>query len=173
LYNPLSISPTTKPHHQQEQNLTNGNNHNNNNNNNNKHNDLKNNEHHNNNIQLSSSSLRPSSSNPSTPKLGISTSDLNPSLAEDMGLPKKTKGAVVQSVILGSPAYNADLKGTTLDVDKNGYLIRRADLIISVDGHKVNAAEDIATHMKKKHLGDLLTLVVNRNGQILNKVAKL
>ena len=42
-----------------------------------------------------------------------------------------------------------------------------------MDGHKVNGAEDIAKHMKKKHLGDLLTLVVNRNGQILNKVAKL
>ena len=151
------------------QNLKNSNNHHNNNDN---HNDVKNNEHHNNNIQLSSSS-RPSSSNPSTPKLGIGDSDLNPSLAEDMGLPKKTKGAMVQSVILGSPAYNAGLKATTLDVDKNGYLIRRGDLIISVDGHKVNGAEDIAKQMKKKHLGDLLALVVNRNGQILNMVAKL
>jgi len=169
LYNPPSSSPTTQPHDQQVQNLKNSNNHHNNNDN---HNDVKNNEHHNNNIQLSSSS-RPSSSNPSTPKLGIGTSDLNPSLAEDMGLPKKTKGAMVQSVILGSPAYSAGLKGTTLDVDKNGYLIRRGDLIISVDGHKVNGAEDIAKHMKKKHLGDLLALVVNRNGQILNMVAKL
>ena len=167
LYNPPSSSPTTQPHDQQEQNLKNSNNHHNNNDN---HSNVKNDEHHNNNNIQSSSS---SSSNPSTPQLGIGTSDLNPSLAEDMGLPKKTKGAVVQSVILGSPAYNVGLKGTTLDVDKNGYLIRRGDLIISVDGHKVNGAEDLAKHMKKKHLGDLLTLVVNRNGQILNMVAKL
>jgi len=27
--------------------------------------------------------------------------------------------------------------------------------------------------MKKKHLGDLLSLVVSRNGQILNMMAKL
>lgn len=111
--------------------------------------------------------------NPSTPRLGISTSDLTPSLAEDMGLPIKSKGAAVQSVIPGSPAYNAGLKGTILDVDKSGYLIRKGDVIISVDGHKVNGAVDIVKQMKKEHLGDLLSLVVNRNGQILNMVAKL
>ena len=109
----------------------------------------------------------------STPRLGISTSDLSPSLAEDMRLPIKSKGAAVQSVIPGSPAYIAGLKGTILDVDKSGYLIRRGDVIISVDGHKVNGAVDIVKQMKKKHLGDLLSLVVNRNGQILNMVAKL
>lgn len=111
--------------------------------------------------------------NSSTPRLGIITFDLSPSLAEDMRLPIKSKGAAVQSVIPGSPAYNAGLKGTILDVDKSGYLIRRGDVIISVDGHKVNGAVDIVKQMKKKHLGDLLSLVVNRNGQILNMVAKL
>ncbi|MFL6379380.1 MAG: S1C family serine protease [Nitrososphaeraceae archaeon] len=164
LYNPSSFSPTTQLHNKQEQDLKNSNNHHNND----KHNNKKSNSDHNNNTKLSSSS-----SIPSAPRLGISTSDLNPSLAEDMGLPKKSKGAVVQSVIPGSPAYNAGLKGTTLDVDENGYLIRRGDLIISVDGHKVDGAEDIAKQMKTKHLGDLLSLVVNRNGQILNMVAKV
>lgn len=109
----------------------------------------------------------------STPRLGISTFDLSPSLAEDMRLPIKSKGAAIQSVIPGSPAYIAGLKGTILDVDKSGYLIRRGDVIISADGHKVNGAVDIVKQMKKKHLGDLLSLVVNRNGQILNMVAKL
>jgi len=111
--------------------------------------------------------------NSRTPRLGIITFDLTPSLAEDMRLPIKSKGAAVQSVIPGSPAYNAGLKGTILDVDKSGYLIRRGDVIISVDGHKVNGALDIVKQMKTKHLGDLLSLVVNRNGQILNMVAKL
>lgn len=111
--------------------------------------------------------------NSSTPRLGISTFDLSPSLAEDMRLSIKSKGAAIQSVIPGSPAYIAGLKGTILDVDKSGYLIRRGDVIISVDGHKVNGAVDIVKQMKKKHLGDLLSLVVNRNGQILNMVAKL
>jgi hypothetical protein len=160
LYNPPLISPTKQ---QEQQNSSDYHN-------NDKHKNEKNNSDHNN-IKLSSS--QPSSSIPPTPRLGISTSDLIPSLAEDMGLPKKTKGAMVQSVILGSPAHNAGLKGTTLDVDKNGYLIRRGDVIISIDEHKVNGVEDMVKQMKKKHLGDLISLVVSRNGQILNIVAKL
>jgi hypothetical protein len=150
------------PTNQQEPQQNNGNHHQNND----KHKNEQNNGDHN--TKLSSSS-----SIPPTPRLGISTSDLNPSLAEEMGLPKKTKGAVVQTVILGSPAYNAGLKGTTLDVDESGYLIRRGDVIISVDGHKVHVVEDMVKQMKKKHLGDLLSLVVSRNGQILNMLAKL
>ncbi|MFL6346297.1 MAG: PDZ domain-containing protein [Nitrososphaeraceae archaeon] len=165
LYNPPP--PPISPTKQQEQQQNSSNHHHNND----KHKNEKNNSDHNNNVKLSSS--QPSSSIPPTPRLGISTSDLTPSLAEDMGLPKKTKGAAVQSVILGSPAYNAGLKGTILDVDESGYLIRRGDVITSVDGHKVNGAEDMVKQMKKKHLGDLLSLIVSRNGQILNMVAKL
>ncbi|MFL6433324.1 MAG: PDZ domain-containing protein [Nitrososphaeraceae archaeon] len=165
LYNPPP--PPICPTKQQEQQQNSSTNHHNND----KHKNEKNNSDHNNNVKLSSS--QPSSSIPPTPRLGISTSDLTPSLAEDMGLPKKTKGAAVQSVILGSPAYNAGLKGTILDVDESGYLIRRGDVIISVDGHKVNGVEDMVEQMKKKHLGDLLSLIVSRNGQILNMVAKL
>jgi hypothetical protein len=164
LYNP---PPPISPTKQQEQQQNSTNHHHNND----KHKNEKNNSDHNNNVKLSSS--QPSSSIPSAPRLGISTSDLTPSLAEDMSLPKKTKGAAVQSVILGSPAYNAGLKGTILDVDESGYLIRRGDVITSVDGHKVNGVEDMVKQMKKKHLGDLLSLVVSRNGQILNMVAKL
>ena len=159
MYNP-------PPTNQLEPQQNNGNHHQNND----KHRNEQNNGDHN--TKLSSSS-QPSSSIPPTPRLGISTSDLNPSLAEDMGLPKKTKGAVVQTVILGSPAHNAGLKGITLDVDESGYLIRRGDVIISVDGHKVHGVEDMVKQMKKKHLGDLLSLVVSRNGQILNMLAKL
>jgi len=166
MYNPSSI-PSNIEQQYRQQNLKNTSNHHNSD----KHENEKNNNDHNNNVKLSSS--QSSFSAPSTPRLGISTSDLSPSLAEEMGLPKKIKGAVVQSVILGSPAYNAGLKGTILDVDKNGYLIRTGDVITCVDGHKVDGAVDIAKQIKKKHLGDLLSLGVNRNGQILNIVAKL
>jgi hypothetical protein len=107
------------------------------------------------------------------PRLGISTIDLTPAVAEDMRLPRNYKGAVVQSVIVGSPAYKAGIRGTTLDVDQNGYLIRKGDVIISVDGHKINGAKDILRQMKKKQLGDMLTLTIYTNGQIMNLNAKL
>jgi PDZ domain len=159
LYTPPSISPKLEEEHQ---NLKNSKNRDKNDENNSDHNKIK-----------SSPSSQLPSSIPSTPRLGISTFDLTPSIAEDMKLPIKSKGAVVQAVIPGSPAYNAGLKGSILDVDKSGYLIRRGDVIISVDGHKVNEAIDIVKQMKKKHLGDLLNLIVDRNGQILNMVTKL
>jgi hypothetical protein len=107
------------------------------------------------------------------PRLGISAFDLTPAVAEDMRLPINYKGAVVQSVIVGSPAYKAGIRGTTLDVDQSGYLIRKGDVIISVDGHKINGAKDILRQMKKKQLGDILTLTVYANGQIMNLNAKL
>jgi hypothetical protein len=46
-------------------------------------------------------------------------------------------------------------------------------VIVSVDGHRVRGAEEMVKQMKKKPVGDLLGLVVNRNGQILNMVAKV
>ena len=141
MYNPPSTSPTKQQQEQQQQNSSNHHN-------NNKHKNERNNNDHNN-IKLPSSSQQSSSSIPTTPRLGISTSDLTASLAEDMGLPKKSKGAIVQSVILGSPAYNAGLKGTILDVDKNGYLIKRGDVIVSVDGHRFRGAEEMVKQMKK------------------------
>ena len=159
LYIPPSISPKLEKEHQ---NLKNSNNRDKNDENISDHNKIK-----------SSPSSQLPSSIPSTPRLGIRSFDLTPSIAEDMKLPIKSKGAVVQAVIHGSPAYNAGLKGSILDVDKSGYLIRRGDVIISVDGHKINEAIDIVKQIKKKHLGDLLNLVVDRNGQILNMVTKL
>ena len=166
-YNHSSIACNIQQHHQNLNNININNHHNND-----KHENEKNNND-NNIIKLPASLSQSSCSAASGPRLGISTSDLTPSLAEDMGLPKKSKGALVQSVILGSPAYNAGLKGTILDVDKSGYLMRRGDVIISVDGHNIDRAVDIAKQIKKKHLGDLLSLVVNRNGRTLNIFAKL
>lgn len=52
-------------------------------------------------------------------------------------------------------------------------MIRKGDVILSVDGHKINGAKDILKQMKKKQLGDMLTLTVYTNGQIMNLNAKL
>ncbi len=139
LYNPQSISDIQQKQEQQQNLKNSGNNHHDNKNENGKNNSDRNN-------KLSSPLSPPQQSSPSTPntpRLGISTFDLTPSIAEDMRLPLKYKGAVVQSVTPGCPAYKAGFKGSILDVDKSGYLIRRGDVIIAVDGHKVDGAMDI------------------------------
>jgi len=52
---------------------------------------------------------------------------------------------------------------------ENGYLIRKGDVIISVDGNKVEKFTDIAKQIEKKKAGDVLDVTVNRNGAIFNK----
>jgi S1-C subfamily serine protease len=56
-----------------------------------------------------------------------------------------------------------------LDVDDNGYLIRKGDVIISGDGKKIDTFTDIAKQIEKKKAGDVLDVTVNRNGVIFHK----
>jgi S1-C subfamily serine protease len=78
-------------------------------------------------------------------------------------------GVVIQSVVPNSPAAKAGLNGTILDVDDNGYLIRKGDVIISIDGNKIEKLTDIIKQMEKKKAGDLLDVTVNRNGAMFHK----
>lgn len=109
------------------------------------------------------------SNKPSTPWLGISGFDLTSSaIAKDMRLPENYEGVVIQAVVPDSPAAKAGLNGTILDVDNNGYLIRKGDVITSMDGKKIDQITDITKHMEKKKPGETLTLTVNRNGAIFD-----
>jgi hypothetical protein len=104
------------------------------------------------------------------PSLGILGFDLTSStIAKDMRLPEDFKGVVIQSVIPNSPAAKAGLNGTILDVDDNGYLIRKGDVITSIDGNKIEKLTDIIKQMEKKKAGDLLDVIINRNGAIFHK----
>jgi hypothetical protein len=105
-----------------------------------------------------------------TPSLGILGFDLtSPTIAKDMRLPEDYKGVVIQSVVPNSPAAKAGLNGTILDVDDNGYLIRKGDVITSIDGNKIEKITDIIKQMEKKKAGDLLDVIINRNGVIFHK----
>ena len=105
-----------------------------------------------------------------TPSLGISGFDLtSPTIAKDMRLPEDYKGVVIQSVVPNSPAAKAGLNGTILDADDNGYLIRKGDVITSIDGNKIEKITDIIKQMEKKKAGDLLDVIINRNGVIFHK----
>jgi hypothetical protein len=107
---------------------------------------------------------------PDTPWLGISGFDLtSPAIAKDMRLPEDYEGVVIQSVVPDSPAAKAGLNGTILDVDDDGYLIRKGDVITSIDGKRVDEFTDIIKQMEKKKAGDMLDLTVNRNGALFHK----
>jgi hypothetical protein len=109
------------------------------------------------------------SKNSDTPGIGLSGFDLTSAIAKDMRLPEDYKGLVILSVVPNAPAAKAGLNGTSLDVDDNGYLIRKGDVIISVDGKKIDTFTDIAKQIEKKKAGDVLDVIVNRNGVIFHK----
>jgi S1-C subfamily serine protease len=75
--------------------------------------------------------------------VGVETEDLTPSLAKRFHYPV-ARGAVVTSVLKGSPAQKAGLRGGT---DSNSVLgidfVRGGDLVVAIDGHPVASSEDI------------------------------
>jgi len=111
----------------------------------------------------------PKNADANTPEIGLSGFDLTSAIAKDTRLPEDYKGVVILSVVPNAPASKAGLNGTSLDVDDNGYLIRKGDVIISVDGKKIDTFTDIAKQIEKKKAGDMLDVIVNRNGAIFHK----
>ena len=104
------------------------------------------------------------------PWLGIAATELTPDLAEDRRLPENSRGIAVQSVIHGSPADRAGIKGMSLDVDDQGYLITRGDVIISIDGKDVKNMDDLLDVLKDKQIGDKVSIDLNRNGKTITNL---
>jgi S1-C subfamily serine protease len=75
--------------------------------------------------------------------LGVSTQTVTPKLAAHFGF-TRARGAAVQTVVEGGPADRAGLKGGTREETFRGVQFRPGgDLIIAIDGHPVESAEDV------------------------------
>jgi S1-C subfamily serine protease len=88
----------------------------------------------------------------SRPWIGVASMKLTPQLARYYGLPAR-EGALIAKVEPYSPADDAGL--------------RKGDIIEEIDGSRVEDPTQIASHVRKKHLDDRLTLTVNRYGRQL------
>jgi hypothetical protein len=97
--------------------------------------------------------------------LGISVADLDSDFASMLDLPRHYKGAFVKSVVSGGPAYNAGIRGESLDINKRGDLIAHGDVIIAINGHKVKKVQGLVSNLAKSG-GNTIKIVINRNGQI-------
>lgn len=99
------------------------------------------------------------------PWLGISGSPVTGELAKTLGV--DPGGVYVAEVIPGGPAEKAGIKGaaghgestTPTEVPKGG------DVILAVDGKKVNKVEEISSYLDTKSPGDTVTVTVRREGQ--------
>jgi membrane-associated protease RseP (regulator of RpoE activity) len=97
--------------------------------------------------------------------LGVRSPDsVTADVAEQLGLPRDTRGVLVTDIDPGSPAEKAGLK--------------RTDVILSLDGHPVNSAEDMRLRISQMVPGTRASLKVARDGKektldvVLEKLAE-
>ena len=85
------------------------------------------------------------------PRLGMSVRDLTSSLAEQLELPRATRGALITEVEAGEPADDAQL--------------RRGDVIVSVNGERVESVDEFERAVAGFESGDRIRLrVLNAQG---------
>jgi len=103
------------------------------------------------------------------PWIGISGRDIDPDLARVLEL-KDAKGFLIITVVDGSPADKAGLKGMTATqvIDGEEYPAG-GDIIISVDDKEVRKISDILIHLQReKSVGDTMALGVLRDGEFMH-----
>ena len=108
------------------------------------------------------------------PWIGISGRDIDPDLARVLEL-KDAKGFLIITVVDGSPADKAGLKGVSMTVEVGGkeYPVD-GDIIISVDDKEVREISDILIHLQReKSVGDEMILGILRDGDFMHLTLKL
>ncbi|MCR4663948.1 MAG: Do family serine endopeptidase [Paludibacteraceae bacterium] len=82
--------------------------------------------------------------------LGVQTMDITPELQQEAGL-NTLQGAYVAYVVKGSAAQQAG--------------IRTGDVILQIDGAKIQSANDLRVAIGKTRPGDKIAVVILRNGE--------
>ncbi|HEY3070257.1 MAG TPA: trypsin-like peptidase domain-containing protein [Gaiellaceae bacterium] len=100
--------------------------------------------------------------------LGVSTQTLTPQLADHFGF-AVDRGAAIQTVVEGSPASKAGLKGGSKEREFTGIAFRPGgDLIVAIDGRRVERAEDVVRAVTERLLpGQTTKLTILRGKQRL------
>ena len=94
------------------------------------------------------------------PKLGINTRDVE-SLGDQVQLPV-TSGTLILNVLPGGAAANAGLRGVVQTENGDFEL---GDIIVAVDGEKVNNNDDLFRILDKHQVGDTVNIEVFRQGR--------
>ncbi|HEY8529696.1 MAG TPA: trypsin-like peptidase domain-containing protein [Paenibacillaceae bacterium] len=95
---------------------------------------------------------------PPAPFIGVNLMNLTPELAERLGL-EGTEGALVQGVLYGSPAYEAD--------------IRQYDVITGMDGKTYKTREELIKAIQSRKVGETVTLHIIRAGKKIDVQVKI
>lgn len=103
------------------------------------------------------------------PKIGADLLSVAGLLDQGVRLPVDT-GLVVRNVQPGSTAASAGLKGVSQDMSGN---VRLGDVIMTIDGEKMNTMDDLYRYLDKKQIGETIQLGVFRAGKTTTIPVKL
>ncbi|MEO6052228.1 MAG: trypsin-like peptidase domain-containing protein, partial [Pyrinomonadaceae bacterium] len=103
------------------------------------------------------------------PKLGAELLSVTALADQGVRLPVES-GLIVRNVNQGTTASNAGLRG--LSQDPSGTVIL-GDVIVSIDGEKMNDLDDLFRYLDKKQIGDTIQVGVFRNGKTTTVPVKL
>jgi S1-C subfamily serine protease len=102
------------------------------------------------------------------PNLGIRSRDVE-SLGNQAQLPVSS-GVLIWSTFQGGPASNAGLRGL---VETEDGQIELGDIIVAIDGEKIDNSDDIYKVMDKHHIGDTVNVEVIRRGRRMTVAVRL
>jgi S1-C subfamily serine protease len=109
--------------------------------------------------QAGGSTARPAAG---SPWLGINGISVTAEIAQILGLGEE-RGVLVMSVVEGSPAEQAGLKGAGVGMGQGRFV--SADVIVAVNGTPVATMEELVSEIQRSQVGDTLNLTVIRSGE--------
>lgn len=90
--------------------------------------------------------------------IGVQIQSIDATMAKALGL-EKTQGVLVQGLVADGAAKDAGVK--------------EGDVILSVDGKEVNAANELQSYIARKHPGDVVVLKIFRDGKTIERKVTL
>jgi S1-C subfamily serine protease len=107
------------------------------------------------------------------PSLDISTLEVGPEVAQQIGLPADY-GLLIERVLPGGAAEKAGLHGGTQRAYQgNMPVVLGGDLIVAMDGQEIANAQDLSAAMNSHRAGDEVTLTVFRGRKRMDVKVKL
>src|SRR5438309_11829560 len=107
------------------------------------------------------------------PALGVRTIAITPELADEMGLPAD-HGLLIIQVTPGSAADQAGLRaGTERAYLGNTPIMLGGDLIVAIDGEKVQDEDDLAQMMNNHRAGDTIKMTIYRTKKWMDVTVSL
>jgi S1-C subfamily serine protease len=107
--------------------------------------------------------------------LGVVGTDLSPSVAKAMGLPAKSRGAVITEISPNGPAARAGLQPSTTQVEIDGIPTKiGGDVITAIDGQPMTKMADVLDFLANEvRPNQTISLTIARDGQEMIVEVKL